>query len=128
MAIPKIPSEIKEKLAKIVEIISKKQAKDIAILDVRNLSGLCDYFIICSTDSARQVKATYQDVIKQCRENKMKAQHFEGDESLRWILVDFFDVILHIFSDEAREYYNLEQLWNKAKKVTSSSLLVKNSS
>ena len=110
--------KIKEKLARIVEIISEKKAKDIVILDVHNFSGLCDYFIICSGESTRQVKAIHEEAIRHCKKDNIKAQHSEGGESSSWVLVDFFDVILHIFSDEAREYYNLEQLWNKAKKVT----------
>ena len=52
-----------------------------------------------------------------CKKNKIDIQHREHDESLRWILVDFFDVMLHIFLDEAREFYNLEYLWNTAKKI-----------
>ncbi|MCF7908434.1 MAG: ribosome silencing factor [Candidatus Omnitrophica bacterium] len=110
--------KIKEKLARIVEIISEKKAKDIVILDVHNFSGLCDYFIICSGDSTRQVKAIHEETIRSCKEGDMRAQHSEANESSYWVLVDFFDIILHIFTDEAREYYNLERLWDKAKKVT----------
>lgn len=114
----KKPLKIKEKLVRIVELINERQAKDIVVLDVRNLSSLCDYFIICSGESTRQVRAIHAETVKHCRKDKINVQHSEVDEGARWILVDFFDIILHIFFDEAREYYDLEKLWDKAKKVT----------
>ena len=102
---------------KLVEFILAKKAKDIVVLDVRGVSDLCDYFVICSGDSATQVRAIYQEVARLSRENKIDIQHYEDDKLSRWILVDFFDVILHIFVSEARNFYNLEYLWNAAKKV-----------
>ena len=102
---------------KIVEFISARKAKDIVILDLRGQSGLCDYFVICSGESSRQVDAIHQETVKLCRKNNIKVHSHQNDESLRWILIDLFDVILHIFFEEAREFYNLEYLWNTAKKV-----------
>ena len=91
--------------------------KDIVILDVGKISGLCDYFVICSGESGRQVKAIYEEAARQCKNNKIKVHHHESDEDFSWIFVDFFDVILHVFSDEARKFYDLEHLWREAKKV-----------
>ncbi len=123
MAISKKPLKIKGELMEIVEIISSKKAQDIVVLDVSNSSGLCDYFVICSADSSRQVKAIAYEAIKACKKNKIKVKHFQDDPSLRWMLVDFFDIILHIFLEEARDFYNLENLWSNAKKIPLTSLL-----
>lgn len=102
---------------KIADIITAKKAKDIVILDVKKVSGICDYFVICSGDSATQVKAIYEEVRRVCKKNKIKIRSFEADQLSHWILVDFFDVILHIFLDETRKFYNLEYLWSAAKKI-----------
>jgi ribosome-associated protein len=114
---PRTVSESKQKALKIAEFISAKKAKDITVLDVRKLSGLCDYFVICSGDSGRQVQAIYEDIRRSCKKSNIEIRHYEDDESSRWILVDFFDVILHIFLEEARGFYNLEHLWRLARKV-----------
>ncbi|MBU1112762.1 MAG: ribosome silencing factor [Candidatus Omnitrophica bacterium] len=117
MATLKKPPKLKGKLSLISAIIAEKKAQNIAILDVRSLSGLCDYFIICSGDSTTQVRAIYQETVRACRKKKIDIQHCEDDFSGQWILVDFFDIVLHIFFAEAREFYNLEYLWSQAKKV-----------
>ena len=116
MAVKK-PIAGKAKALKIVEFILARQAKDVVVLDVGKISGFCDYFIICSGESARQVRAIYEETVRECKKNKIKIRSYQDDESCRWILVDLFDVILHIFLEEAREFYNLEQLWETAKKV-----------
>ena len=88
------------------------------MLDVRQMSDLCDYFVICSGETGIQVKAIYDEIVKRSRENGFVIHHSEDDTESSWILVDFFDVIVHIFVDEARRYYDLEYLWRNAKKVT----------
>jgi len=95
-------------------------------MDIGNQSGFCDYFVICSAESPRQVDAIHQETVKLCRRDKIAVRSHQDDESLRWILVDLFDVVLHIFLQEAREFYGLEHLWNTAKRVRlPSSLKVK---
>jgi len=102
---------------KVVEFILARKAKDIVVLDLRNQSGFCDYFVICSAESSRQVDAIHLETVKLCRKDEIGVRSHQDDESLRWILVDLFDVTLHIFLKEAREFYNLEYLWNTAKRV-----------
>ncbi|MFH1504629.1 MAG: ribosome silencing factor [Candidatus Omnitrophota bacterium] len=109
--------ESKAKALKIAEFASGKKANNIVVLDVSEISGLCDYFVICSAESAQQVEAISRDAIRRCRKDKLKMRHFEKDKLMRWVLVDFFDVILHVFLEEARSFYNLEYLWSAAKKV-----------
>jgi len=97
--------------------VLEKKAKKPIILDVKNLTNICDYFVICSADNQRQVRAIYEEVMKKCEENNFDIHHFEDDKEGKWILIDLFDVILHIFVDEIRNFYNLEYLWKEAKRV-----------
>jgi len=99
---------------KIVEIILSKKGYDIKIMDLSEVSGIADEFIICSADSDTQVKAIADDIDKQLRKQGIKCHNKEGYDSLRWVLIDYFDVVVHIFKVEAREFYNLEKLWNDA--------------
>jgi len=87
------------------------------ILDLRNLSGFCDYFIICSGESQRQVRAIYEEVLESCKKEKIEIHHKEEDNESQWLLIDFFEVVLHIFLEEKRKFYNIEHLWREAKKV-----------
>ncbi len=116
MRAAKRSNKTRDKLSKIAAIIREKKAEDVVILDVRNLSGLCDYFIICSASSTRQVRAIYEETTRACKKNNIEIQHCEDDTLGQWILVDFFDVVLHIFFAQTRPFYNLEYLWSQAKK------------
>src|SRR3989339_819333 len=85
----------------------------------RKLSGgIADLFVICSADSDRQVKAIADDVDEKLLERGIKCYHREGFETLNWVLMDYFDVVLHVFKHEARAYYNLEKLWGDAPVIT----------
>jgi ribosome-associated protein len=98
---------------------SDVKAVDIVELDLRRVLGYTDYFVICSGGTDRQTKAIHDRI----HEN-MKKQHgllprrVEGLAEARWILMDYLDVIVHIFTPDAREYYRLEQLWGEAPKRT----------
>ncbi|MFA5304442.1 MAG: ribosome silencing factor [Candidatus Omnitrophota bacterium] len=94
-----------------------KKAKHTVILDVSSLSGLCDYFVICSAETGTQADAILNWVAANAKENNLKIHHYEKDELSDWVLVDFSDVILHVFVNEARKFYNLEHLWADAKRV-----------
>ena len=105
----------KVKASKLLDFVSEKKAEKPVILDVRDLFKICDYFVICSAETAKQVRAIYEGVIKRCREFKIDIHHCEDDPENKWILVDLFDVILHIFIDQVRNFYNLEYLYKSAK-------------
>jgi len=98
----------------IAELTKIKKAYNIKILDLKNVSNIADYFVICSADSDKQVKAIADEVDKNLIERGIKCLHREGFETLNWVLMDYFDVVLHIFRAEARNYYNLEKLWGDA--------------
>lgn len=107
----------RKKALKLSTFVQNKKAQDTVILDIRKSSSLCDYFVICSGTSQRQVKAIYEGVRRLSRKAGIEIRSHKNDEGGNWFLVDFFDVILHIFLDEAREFYNLEYLWKAARKV-----------
>ncbi len=97
---------------------SDKKAEDIIILDVRKISSIADYFIICTAASTRQIKAVYENIDKAVSAAGESPYHIEGTDSSQWVLVDCFDVVIHIFNEEARNYYSLERLWGDAPRVT----------
>ncbi len=100
-----------------MDAASDKQAGNIVLLDVRELSGFTDYFVICSGDSERQLR-TIQDEIREClKREKVKPHHLEGTLDSGWLLLDYGDVIVHIFSTEERERYRLDELWRDARMV-----------
>ncbi len=96
---------------KVTDIILSKKGYDIKILDLRGLTTIADYFVICSADSDVQVKSIADEIDDKLREEGIKCYHKEGYESLNWVLLDYFDVVVHVFRKEAREFYNLEKLW-----------------
>jgi len=101
----------------IAQIILTKKGFTIKILDLRKLSAFADYFVICSASSDTQVKAIADAVDKELRDRGIKTYHREGYEALNWVLLDYFDVVVHVFKSEAREYYNLEKLWGDAEVI-----------
>jgi ribosome-associated protein len=84
------------------------------LLDLRSVSLLADYFIICSGESERQVKAIVNETTKKIKEEGIKPLHIEGDSSSGWVLLDYGGVIVHVFSPTVRGYYQLENLWSDA--------------
>lgn len=99
---------------KITDLIFNKKGYDVKILDLRKLTTITDYFVVCSGDSDTQVKAIADEVDKTLRDEGIRAWHMEGYQALNWILIDFIDVVVHVFKKETREYYNLEKLWGDA--------------
>ena len=101
----------------VVDLASEKQADDIVMLDIRQLTGFADYFVVMSAQSQRQLDALQEDMVKAMRDSGVSLHHREGTPQSGWILLDFSDVIVHMFGAEEREYYRLEQLWAGATQV-----------
>jgi ribosome-associated protein len=109
---------ISKKFALLIsELIKNKKGFNIKILDLKKLSTIADYFVICSADSERQVKAIAEEVEEKLIEKGIKCFHREGFENLNWVLLDYFDVIVHVFKTDSRSYYNLEKFWGDAPTV-----------
>lgn len=102
---------------KLVEFVNEKKATKPVVLEVKRLTNFCDYFVICSADNTMHVRAIYDWVLHCCHQEAISVHHYEADQESRWMLIDFFDVVLHVFLDETRAYYNLEYLWSEAKRV-----------
>ena len=107
-------------LGAIIEAIENVKGQDITVIDLRNIeSAITDYFIICNGNSNTQVVAIANSIEKTLRNNlKVRPWHTEGLQNALWVLVDYVDVVVHIFQKEVREYYDLEGLWGDAKITT----------
>jgi ribosome-associated protein len=96
---------------------SDKQASRIVILDVREPIVITDYFVICTASSHRQIRTVVDEIERATREMGVKPMRREGEGEAGWWLLDYFDVVVHVFSEEDREYYDLERLWRDAPEV-----------
>jgi ribosome-associated protein len=108
---------MEKKAVQLTEFLDSKKAKDIVLLDIRGKSSLADYFIIATGLNKRHTAALADDLEKKAYELGLSVRSKEGHQSGEWILIDFNDVIVHLFTDETRSYYSLERLWHHAKKV-----------
>ncbi|MEJ2507056.1 MAG: ribosome silencing factor [Ignavibacteriaceae bacterium] len=98
----------------IAEKIFSKKGYDVVLIDLRKLASFADYFLICSADSDVQVKAIADEVEKSLKDDGIKCWHKEGYTALKWVLLDYVDVVVHVFQRESRLFYNLEKLWGDA--------------
>jgi ribosome-associated protein len=101
----------------IVEAIQEKKGKDIVVIDLSALNGvICDYFVICHGDSNVHVEAVSDSVIEYTKKQQtIKPHHMEGTENSQWILMDYLNVVVHVFQKPFRDFYNLEGLWADGK-------------
>jgi ribosome-associated protein len=99
------------------EAASSKQAFDIQILDLRKLTSIADYFVICSGSNITQVGAIADWIDQALAEAKIRASHTEGKAQATWVLLDYDDVVVHIFDEQTRLYYSLDKLWGDAPRV-----------
>ena len=96
-----------------VEAASDKQATDVALLDTQGVCSFADYFVICSGESGRQIKAIYDEVEHVLKKEGILPHHCEGTLDSGWLLLDFGDVVVHIFAPVEREYYQLDEMWSR---------------
>ena len=99
------------------DVCDEKKAKDILVLDVRKITSISDYFIVCSTSNERQARAIAEDLRMRLKDLGKREMGVEGLEDARWVLQDFGDIVLHIFHESQREFYDIEGLWADAKQV-----------
>ncbi|GAA3407602.1 ribosome silencing factor [Paenibacillus hodogayensis] len=101
----------------VVKAIEDKKAHNLVVLNLKGISLVADYFVICHGNSDTQVQAIAQEVRKVAGDLGMTLRSMEGFDAARWVLVDLGDVIVHVFHRDEREYYNIERLWSDAKVV-----------
>ena len=113
-----LTSEQRRQLATCCAAASDKKAEEIAVLDLRGITGIADFFIICSGSSDRQVQAISDSVEEKLRELGLKGYHIEGKKSGNWVLMDYHDIVVHVFHQTARAFYALDGLWGDAKRLS----------
>ena len=104
-------------VAKVVRAALDKKALDVVVLDLRHTPAFTDFFVLCSGQNQRQVKAIVDAVEEALRAAKVRPAHIEGYERAEWVLMDYFNFIVHVFSPQTREFYSLERLWGDAKRI-----------
>lgn len=102
---------------RIVDAVSDKQAEDVLLLDIRSVASFADYFVIASGQTSRQIRAIIESVEEAADEAGLKPMGIEGEPDSGWVLIDYGDVIVHIFAPDERAYYDLEGLWHAATPV-----------
>lgn len=110
-------SDSRSKALIAAEAASAKKAGDILILEVGPLIAITDYFVICSGNTERQVKTIADEIFRDLAAQGEKPYRREGEQEQRWILLDYLDIVIHIFHVEEREYYEIERLWADAPRV-----------
>ncbi|TXK84064.1 ribosome silencing factor [Paenibacillus sp. N3.4] len=110
----KNPEEI---MAFVVEAAEDKKAANLVTLNLKGVSPIADYFVICHGNSETQVQAIATEARKKAHEYGVNIRSYEGIDTARWVLLDLGDVVLHVFHRDEREYYNIERLWSDAKIV-----------
>ncbi|MBM3942296.1 MAG: ribosome silencing factor [SAR202 cluster bacterium] len=101
----------------VVDVASDKLAEDIVLLDLRQIAPFADYFVIMSAGSSRQIQALEEDLTEAMEKEQVKLFHREGTAQSGWVLLDFSNVLVHVFGPEQREFYGLERLWARAPQV-----------
>ena len=96
---------------RISQLMLDKKALDITIMDVRKITTLTDFFVVCTSESEPQTRAITDHINEKMKEEGIKSWHTEGYQNLEWVLIDFVNYVVHIFSKNAREYYEFERLW-----------------
>jgi len=96
---------------------AEKKAEDIVALDLQGVATFADYFLICSGKSTRQVQAIADEIVERLKEQGTRPLHIEGYTVAQWVLIDYGDLLVHVFEQNAREFYDLERLWRDAKRI-----------
>jgi len=106
-----------EKARLAVRAALDKKAKNVLILELKDLSVMSDYFVICSGESTTHVRSIVDNIEKEFRLKKIKPSGIEGHKLNQWVLMDYSDVIVHVFEEETRAFYELEKLWLDAPRI-----------
>jgi ribosome-associated protein len=111
------PRKVPVQVQRAITAAQDRKAVDVVVLDLRAAQGFADYFLICSGTNPRQIKAISDSIQESLGDRGIRPAHVEGYDHAGWILLDYFDFIVHIFSPDARAFYDLERLWGNAKRI-----------
>jgi ribosome-associated protein len=109
--------ELDERILGALQAANDKKALDLVLLDLRDIATFTDYFLIASGNNERQVQAISDEVFEKLKKSGTAAARVEGYKNAEWILLDYGDFIVHVFSDKARKFYDLERLWRESKRI-----------
>lgn len=111
-------SELKKQVAAVIQACLEKKAEELSILEMEKDAGaLTDYFVLCSGSNPRQVQAIADEVELQLKKVGIRPNHVEGYNNAEWVLLDYVDFVVHVFSEKSRKFYDLERLWKSAKRI-----------
>ncbi len=114
-------NDLKRQLAEAIGACQEKKAEEITVLELEKGSGaFTDYFVVCSGTNPRQIQAISDEVEERLEKSGLRATHVEGYKQAEWVLLDYVDFVVHVFSEKARKYYDLERLWKSAKRLAPS--------
>jgi len=118
-ATPRPPRPVHQNIARLArrcaELALEKKATDIKIFEVSRLTSIADFFVICTGSVDTHVRAIFEHIVDALKDEDIRPWHVEGRERYQWILIDYVDVVVHVFQPEPREFYGLERLWGDAK-------------
>ncbi len=112
-----IQPEVTEAVGRAAELALELKAHDVVALDLASISGATDYFLLASGRSDVQVKAIADNIVEKLKREGIRAEHIEGLQGGRWVLIDYIDFVVHVFHEEARDFYQLEVLWGDAPRL-----------
>jgi ribosome-associated protein len=115
--------DLPEQIVAAVGAAADKKALNITVLDLREAAGFTDFFLIATGQNARQIRAVAEAIEQRLRDLGVRPSHVEGYDRTEWVLLDYFDFVVHVFSAETRAFYGLERLWGSATTVDLSGLL-----
>jgi len=111
------PVRLPAQVVRAVHAAEDRKATEVVVLDLRKAAGFTDFFVLCSGGNARQIRAIADSVMAALADEGVKPSHVEGYDRSEWVLLDYFDFIVHVFQPETRLFYGLERLWGSAEKV-----------
>jgi ribosome-associated protein len=111
-------SELKQQVSAAIQACLEKKAEELSILEMEKGSGaFTDYFVLCSGTNPRQVQAIADEVELRLKKAGLRPAHVEGYTQAEWVLIDYVDFVVHVFSEKARKFYDLERLWKSARRI-----------
>jgi ribosome-associated protein len=114
---------MKDALRIALKAADDKKASDLVALDISSIASFANYFLLCSGDSSRQIQAIADELEEKLRAHGLRPTHIEGYRNAEWVLMDYIDLVVHVFSRKARAYYDLERLWRDGKRLDVQKLL-----